>query len=133
MSAVETQEMKERAAWIAGLRELADWLDQNPDIPYPGYAGQQFTVFAHTKQELAELARQVGGRFEKQVTDNWVMLRRTFGPHCYEICIARQQVCERRVVGTREVPEVVIPAHKAEIIEWECLPILEDESNGGGQ
>lgn len=34
----------------------------------------------------------------------------------------RELICTKKVVGTEEVPEKVIPARTKEIVEWECEP-----------
>ena len=35
----------------------------------------------------------------------------------------REAVCTKRVVGTKEVPEQVIPARTEEVVEWDCTPV----------
>lgn len=35
----------------------------------------------------------------------------------------REAVCKKKVVGTEQVPEKVIPAHTKEIVEWDCEPV----------
>ena len=43
----------------------------------------------------------------------------------YQVYIMRNQVCERIVTGTKEVPAISYPAHTEEIVEWKCEPWLE--------
>jgi hypothetical protein len=37
--------------------------------------------------------------------------------------VKREAVCTKKVIGTKEVPEQVIPARTEEIVEWDCEPI----------
>ena len=129
-----TREEKERAAFVRGLREFADFIEATLEAPLP--YGAMFNVFADDKAHFAELARAIGGRLDKVHTPTYVAVARRFGPISYEVNIARGQVCERRVVETRIVearviPETVIPEHVEEVFAWDCWePILK---NGGGE
>jgi hypothetical protein len=122
----QDREQKERAEFIRGLREFADFLERNREAPCP--LRGMFNVFAETRERFGELARLIGGRLDKVYTDTrWAVLCRRFGPIRYELNIHREMICERRVVGTKVVPEQVIPTHVEEVVEWECGPMLSPE------
>jgi hypothetical protein len=36
------------------------------------------------------------------------------------ILTAKQHICKKVVVGTRKVPETVVPEHEEDIYEWKC-------------
>ena len=108
-----------------GLRALADWYEQHPDVEHPG----ELSVYgaADTRERAAEIARMFG-RATKSFTgvgDELMELRHDFGGGvALRFVFNRDAVCSRRVVGTRTVPERVIPAHTEEMVEWDCEPIL---------
>ena len=68
---------------------------------------------------------------EKEYTEDYFSLIRSFGPHTLSYFTSRSAVCTAKVVGKKMVearpssyfPEV--PAHEEDIIEWECSPLLE--------
>jgi hypothetical protein len=73
----------ERAALIAGLRELADYLDSNPAVPAPIYA----TVYAFPPEaEWAEMRAEVRAVAERlgvtayRTHGGHVFAARSFGP-----------------------------------------------------
>jgi hypothetical protein len=52
-----------------------------------------------------------------------------FGEICtYTIYFSRDDVCEKHVIRTHEVPERTIPAHIEEEVEWTCpQSLLKDD------
>lgn len=108
------------------LRALADWQDQHPDIPlhvvdtriYQSLWGTDKASMPETLRAIGSCSkRTAGGDFEflVDVTDEIQIIFYT----------ARENVCDRVVVGTRMVPEKVVPeqviaAHVEEIVEWVC-------------
>ncbi len=124
-----------------GLRAIADWYEKNPHIPIPRHPSiNNYSV--NTKGEAAAILRALG-QCEKEYDENMFTLSHKFGPIVARFVFYRESVCVKKVVGTREIAETVlpareetiIPAHKEEIFEWECLPILasEGESNQGDE
>lgn len=116
-----------REDYIAGLRQLADYLEERPDVPVP--ISEKHYAFVHDEDTFRKAARSMGSA-KKDFDINYAMLRRDFagGIH-YELNIARERVCERRVVATKAVPEQVIPAHEVEVVEWDCKePLLAHDS-----
>lgn len=138
-----------RAEQIAGIYQLALWLEQNPDIPIP-YAlqGHGYTSInihaAHgdgdEKAVMAAAARAIPGRVEKDViADRLFTIEGTIpGGVRVQVLAARDQVCKRVVTGTREVtktvpdPMITVPTvevtETVEDVEWVCEPILQDRT-----
>lgn len=126
---------EDQQEWLAGLRELVTFLDEKPDL-IPAYIGLKICRFGRgTKAEFAALALQLGPS-AKSSDDTWFNVTRKFGPHEFEVTQRREDICERRVVGTdtTEVeepdPEVVAALPKVkrtvttEKVEWVCPPSL---------
>jgi hypothetical protein len=124
---------QERAEKIAGLRKLANWLEAQPEAQMPPQIA--IAEWCKTKQTLADRMRQLGGHWEKQEnpTDGYFELHLNFSPGIYyELFAKRENVCERVVIGTKEVevegpdPAAVeaLPKLKRtetiEDVEWVC-------------
>jgi hypothetical protein len=114
------QDAERRTRTIQGLRDLATFLEANPELPIQHYTSMMISV--QEKSELQSVAR-IMGEATKQMDGEWVSLIRMFGEIKYEVFIDRAKVCGRTVVGIREVP-----ARVEEIVEWKCGTIF-----GGGQ
>lgn len=111
--------MTAREELIHGLRELAMFLEANPEVPEP--VGTQLNAFLHDAAALAQLARK--GAWEKVYAGDYFCLRRTFaGGIQLDINCSRDRVCERVLVGTREV--AAQPAHLEPVYEWRCAGSL---------
>lgn len=109
--------MRHRQLVIEGLRAVADYLEARPDLPAP-YIGQ-LHAFPDPKT-LSVVARAMGG-FQKDHDGKYLTLVKEINSAVsFAVVFASEEVCERVVVGTKEVPEKVIPAHVEEIIEWKC-------------
>lgn len=131
-------ETDQRSEYIAGLRAIADALEQHPDVklPYHGNTGTFSWVTSHEadpKAETAKIVRTFGGDWTKRENqgDLMVFVGRIAGVSVDIIC-DRDTVCTRRVVGTedREVQMVVTPAvtetvtETVEVVEWDCGSLL---------
>lgn len=139
-----------RAAYIAGLRRIADALEADPDVamPFSGNAGgTPFYVFIHegsgSREQVAAWARLLDSGARKVYDDE----SNAFGFELHgqvagvqvKVCAARDLVCTRRVVGTREVVEQVadpealaaVPTvtvtRTEDVVEWDCSPLLAPE------
>lgn len=107
-----------------GLRELADFVDRNPELFTYGIT---VDLFAEDRAEFAEKARAFGSA-EKRTMGSWYLLRKRFGPHTLELTIEREKICERVQTGTRIVtkPDPVavadVPLVDVEepVYEWKC-------------
>lgn len=135
-----------RAHQIAGIRELADWLESHPDIPIPydlSGRSEYSNVLIHASGSedqsavIAAVARALPGQVTKDVYDNDRMFDitgRLPGGIYVKAIAERVEVCERVVTGTREVtrtipdPMVTIPTievtETVEDVEWRCGSIL---------
>lgn len=99
---------------VAGLRQLADFIEAHPALPVP--YGTNLNVFTEDKTELAALARVGNVRWEKHANGEYFYLKAHFaGGHSYEININRAKVCRKVVLGSH-----VEPAKVVEDVEWIC-------------
>jgi hypothetical protein len=106
-----------RASYIAGLRQLADFLEAHPDLPAP--FGSNHNVFVETKEALAVIVREPAVRWEKHASDSYFHLRVPFaGGHAYAVFTDRGAVCRKVVTGQRTIPAQ--PAQEVETYIWEC-------------
>ena len=120
----ELAAIKARNEQIKGLRELADWLEDNPSVVIDEYDTIGVQRFGESKDEavtVAHCAPKMDKRFCDSLFEATVMFS---GGVRYELNVNRALVCERRVVGTKHVEEHVIKAHDEDIVEWDCNPIL---------
>lgn len=141
-----------RAEFTAGLRALADWFDQHPemDLPYEATprhpsGGVHFSIGIHGTSgpdddlpgRFAEAVKSLGGARTKVVDRGFMRVTRKFGPGVnVEVWAERDKVCEAVVVGTETVieDEIVKPAEtrrvekQRDVIEWRCTPLLSPEA-----
>lgn len=124
----------DRAGYIAGLRALADLLEDRDTLPLPH--AETFTVFCD-KATAVEWVRALPGTKNKEPNEesgHMIFGKRygMFGPHGFHVWVEREEVCTRVVTGTREVTKTV-PAPDAptveitetvEDVEWICTPLL---------
>lgn len=135
-----------RAAYTAGLRELADILDAHPELPLPWEGGPYAAMTFHflsgdnPRAEMAAARRALGVPMDKKPRDDgyFDMTGTIHGLHV-TLNAYRKDVCERIVVDTYEVeieePDPVavaaLPKVKrtevVEDVEWVCAPILAGE------
>lgn len=113
--------------WANGLRELADFAEQHPDL-FEGHTfGEQIDLFAYTPEEMAEKTAMLGTSTKAKKGD-WYCMARGFGPHRLELNIASDKFCERVQIGTKTVekpdPEALkqVPTVEVEepVYEWIC-------------
>jgi hypothetical protein len=123
---------------IRGLRELADWLEAHPEAQQTASYGITLNHPCKDAEELVRLARSLGGRWDKnESSDCYFTLTRRFGPTVqYDLYVAREAVCTKRLVGTKTRtiegpdPEDVAALPKVlqtvveEEFEWDCPPSL---------
>lgn len=131
MSAITTEqvagELTAQQKYSAGLRELADWYDAHPEAPAP-YRVIPSVWFQATPEQMRAI-----GEGEKDYSQDNLFQFIVTGEHFkLEFYTSRARVCEKKVVGYREIPErvlpatpeTVIPASREEIVEWECKESL---------
>jgi hypothetical protein len=132
-----------RGEYVAGLRALADMLEQHGDCPLPYGAGTEnwtksvmLTFYCHGRDEFDAFRRAFPGRLDKKVDEQseaygFELHGSLRGLHLYA-AVDRGKVCRRVVTGTREVevPETAAveaqPARTVvvEDVEWVCEPLL---------
>lgn len=113
-----TDEQRDKRAQLTrGLRELADFLDANPDVPVRAL-DCPINVFGQSRAEMARAARVAG--WQKDYNGEWFVLRRWFGEGAIQldVNIERAQVCRKVVTGTKVVPAQ--PERTVEEVEWIC-------------
>lgn len=120
----------DKAKVIAGLRQLADFLEATPDALLD--FAPTIAFYGATPEAIRALARS-GGKFDKQYVGGILEVSRSFeGGVKYEMNISREQVCTARVVGTREVERTDPNAPKItvteDVVEWDCEPLLAPSS-----
>jgi hypothetical protein len=140
-----------RAAYIQGLRALADILENHPEVPLPYHGdGTAITISAFLsaadpRAELAAAARAFPCAWRKKVRGddqygNYFDLRGELAGLRLCLTAYRDAVCERVITGTedREVEEVVTPAvtrtvtKPVEIVQWVCHPVLAPAARDNG-
>ncbi len=136
-----------RRAFTAGLRELAAWLDEHPDVPIPYELNLRAYVSSYVRPgekdaraTLAATARAMGS-CDKDAVGDYFAVRRDFGLFSYEVFTTRDAACERVVVGvetvTEAVPDPDFPAPmvertvEREVVEWRCPPLLAEAEPKG--
>ena len=107
--------VQERQEFVAGLREMAAFLENNPDLPMPISGGHN--AFVETRAELAAIARTMA--WDKNANGDYFYLSRRFtGGHSYEINVHRSEVCRKVVTGTKVI--LAVPEHEVEEFHWVC-------------
>lgn len=123
----------ERATFIQALRDAADFYEVTPIAPHPDYI--DLGVYGVDVVTLAYIARS-GGKFDKHYWGDSFELSRTFADDGGRVMASfnstRDEVCTKRVTGTKTVtvPAVeAVPEHdiEQEIVEWDCLPLLDPD------
>lgn len=115
-----------RVAFVAGLRELADFLESRPAMRVP-YSTHVFYVITTSPEEFAEQVTALGTG-KKGTNGAYIDVTRQFGPFELAVSALHTDVCERKVIGTRTVEKQVPPAgvemvtvtEEQEIVEWIC-------------
>jgi len=139
-----------RTNYTAGLRALADLLDNRPNLPLP-YTGSSsaspITFYAlgagqNPKDVLAQVARMLHGTATKTVSasgDYYSIAGNFYGLHI-DATAYRNAVCQRVVMGTHEVTvpaTAKIPARPAmpayvetvEDVQWVCGSLLAEQAS----
>lgn len=124
--------------YAAGLRLLADMIDANPDVPI-SYPDRPLILFyawnADTLRAVGGAALRAGAVISKEYDDLGVQMKMHFGKLVVSALASRSSVCERVVLGTREVTEEITDpdapkvtrTRTEEIVEWVCAPGMAGE------
>ncbi len=110
-------EAQKRAERLDSMEMLLDFLRNNPIIPLPrwGYVSS----YNWNNDDLKAVVRAMSP-CSKEVTPSFYKLAVNIGDIEFSTNFNREEVCEKKVVGTREVAEVVYEAHTEDIVEWTC-------------
>lgn len=104
-------DLEQRAAYVKGLRDLADFLETHTDVPVTesGAIGPWWSHRPDTTPERAlALAEALDGTV--RVEDrNYVRIERAFGPITYQITLSARYVCVEREELTKvyDLPEAL--------------------------
>ncbi len=141
---------KYRAGYIDGLRQIADWLEQHPDVRLPYLGDNELDIYVHgdIPAEMATIARAMGaaekGARSYSSGSERFTLSRQFGALRVVASCPRDEVCERVVVATETLTETVPdPQYIAaaptvtvtktvEQVEWRCRPLLAGDREPAG-
>jgi hypothetical protein len=143
LQAVETYEQKRdrkkaeelvqhRIEFIQGLRDMADFLEERPDL-IERYDAFDLNSYFDEKQlnEFKERAKLLGtAKKEAGQYSSYFKLYKEFGPHTISVNMNREAVCVKTVTGTRMVEATedrIIPgkpAHMEATYSWECPPSI---------
>lgn len=124
---------KERDELVAGLRELADFVEKHGvEIPATLRVSSSYNflyddMHGTAKEKARTIARVLarGGKATKDFQGSYLELSRKFGPIKVEFNVNREVVCEKRVVEVIQHPESVRSAWTEEVVEWDCIdPLL---------
>ncbi len=151
MSSDQSTEPTATDRLAAELRALADFIEANPAVTNSlKYAFNRVLISVDTKDEVVALARAgmrtTGVKVDKHQGEKWAGVDLLFGDRSYQsvslhVYTDREQVCERVVIGTREVteevpdPEALAAVPKVtltktvEDVEWVCSPLLAGASS----
>jgi hypothetical protein len=113
--------MVNTAEVVAGLRALADFLEQNPKFYLPN---PNFNLFVSDKEELAAIARE-HGPVTKHWSGDYFWLRKQFGGGVdLEFNIRREQVCKLEITKkTVTRPKMIQDGEETVEVEeqtWSC-------------
>lgn len=104
------------------LRQLADWLQANPDVPSP----LSVDLSVYTDVDTARKGMHLSGPWEKDTGDYYVTYAHKVSdstddiPVRFRLVINREQVCTRVQTGSRHIPAETLPARDEPIYEWNC-------------
>ncbi|MGB8535417.1 MAG: hypothetical protein WCD57_03310 [Acidobacteriaceae bacterium] len=132
-----SNEQLRRRQFIEGLRAVAEFYEKNPGAWYDGmHLTLNMYVWGRAaRKALIETAR-LFGRCNKIYDENNLTVSRQFSEQVtLAVFAARARVCRRQVLGSRILPERIvpatselrIPASRVEIVEWQCDPLLKDD------
>lgn len=112
-----TTDEQRRKDFIAGLVNLAAFLKSRPELPVP--LNLWATVYL-TADEFRDAQQHMGSYIKSPLDDIYGIEKHFPGKVAYRLITARANVCTKRVVGTRTIPE-----RTEELVEWDCGSILE--------
>ena len=112
--------MSEKEKFIEQLRELADFYESAPDdLPRPNVS----TLVYVEKDEIPTIIKACR-KLTKTSANGYLSLNKSLDYGSVSFKISQEEICERKVVGQKWVPECKFEGHFQDQVEWECKPIL---------
>lgn len=139
---------EERKGFVKALRRLSSLMERNPELPditgYWDYGDKEFVISLDSyrmgdeeavrerMQEIVRVLRRSFSQVEKDYSGSYFELKVPLSEtHVLVVRCDREEVCERRVVGTRletvpkyETVQRGTETKLVEDVEWDCEPIL---------
>jgi len=132
-----SNEQLRRRQFIEGLRAVAEFYEKNPGAWYDGmHLTLNMYVWGRAARKVLIETARLFGRCNKIYDENNMTVSRQFSEQVtLAVFAARARVCRRQVLGSRILPERIvpatselrIPASRVEIVEWQCDPLLKDD------
>ena len=131
---------RQRINYVTGLRAAADFYEQHPEIVVPSETA--ITNYRVDSKEEARLVIKAVGTCQKKYDEyNFTVVKEITPNFNLRFVFLRDTVCEKVIVGTKVVPEHVIPAEPAReekfvprreepVYEYRCPSILADAQGG---
>jgi hypothetical protein len=107
------------------LRLVADFFEAHVEVELPHDAGVFSYYSAHTREDMAALARALG-YCAKETNDSFFELHSMMGHIQFRAIANRDRICTRKQVGTVHVPatpEQIVPARpptEQPVYAWDC-------------
>lgn len=115
-------EEQRRANDIAGLRELADFLEANPEVHMPSL---YFNIYATSPADLAVQRRLLGVTEKLDASEYLYFSKRFTGDVHLDLNINKEKTCKKVKVGTKKLPaEPAKPEREEDVYEWKCQSLL---------
>ena len=122
MGYVDTPE--KRDSYIEGLREFADFLEDNPEFSMD-WVGDYINVYCHTEEVFKSQVKALGGKREKEFTNFSLYVNRKFTDgFTVKLMTDRDNVCERRKVIPVSTAKMEVEVEE-DIFETDCAIVLE--------
>jgi len=101
------------------LRLIADFFESHTDVELP-FGGEQFEYFnASARSHLVAALGSCKKEFDSDFPGSFTLVKH-FGTIEFRAIAQKSEVCTKKIIGTRHIPERIIRAHDEEIVEWDC-------------
>jgi hypothetical protein len=127
-----------RQHFIAGLRAVAQFYEDNPGAWYDGlHLTLNMYIWGRRTREILARTVRAFGQCTKKYDDINITVSRNFSDQVtLSVFAPRAKVCRRVILGTRILPartlpatgEVYLPQTTEEVVAWRCDPLLQEES-----
>ena len=133
----------EHSEFVQVLRNVADFFEARPELGVPTrykfckldfiYSGKIGAFLVDSKEGLAEFARLVGGKLDKEGDDSFFRLIAEREGFSITALAYRNSVCEKVAVGEKLVEgrpaeyREATDDHMEPVYEWRCPSILAPE------